>query len=82
MEKSIVIDTSIVVKWFVQEEGTEASLKLLTSHKKGLLTLHAPAIVPLELANALYYGGGFKTRDLEKALSAFYSFNISLTFAD
>lgn len=43
-----VIDTSVVVKWAVEEEGTEAALTLIGTD------IIAPDLLKAELANALW----------------------------
>lgn len=77
MEK-IVIDTSVAVKWFVEEKNSEEALKLLKDHHDGQIEIIAPEIICLELVNALFFGADYKGEILEKALSAFYDLNLSL----
>ncbi|MGB9707080.1 MAG: type II toxin-antitoxin system VapC family toxin, partial [Microgenomates group bacterium] len=77
MEK-VVLDTSVVVKWFVEEKDSQKALNFLEEYRQGKLKLLAPQIVGLELANALFFGAGFKGKILEKALSAFYNLGITL----
>jgi predicted nucleic acid-binding protein len=45
----IVVDTSVVVKWFAQEAGSDAALQLLRSREE----FAAPDLLILEVANAL-----------------------------
>lgn len=75
MEK-VVLDTSVVVKWFVEEESSEKALKFLEEYKNRKLKIVIPEIIVLELANALFFGGGFSGKLLEKALNAFYGLKI------
>jgi predicted nucleic acid-binding protein len=51
----IVIDSSVVVKWFVSdsEAGVAAALALLVSHGRGDVVLAAPSLLLLEVVNAL-----------------------------
>ncbi len=51
--KPVVVDASVVVKWFVPEEYSEAALKILRDHLNGRVEVHAPTIVLAEAANAL-----------------------------
>lgn len=44
---TLVVDTSVVAKWFLDEEHSEISLSLLEND------LHAPELLDLELAHAL-----------------------------
>jgi predicted nucleic acid-binding protein len=55
----LVIDTSVAYKWFADtdEPGVEAAVALLPAQLAGAIELHAPATLPVELANALRYSG-------------------------
>jgi len=46
---TLVIDTSVVVKWFVEEDGFESARSLITSGQKRI----APEFVIAEMANVL-----------------------------
>lgn len=76
MEK-IVLDTSVAVKWFVEEKDSEKAVEILENYKDGRLEIIAPEIITLELVNALFFGAGFKGQVLKKALSAFYALGLS-----
>lgn len=65
-----VVDASIAVKWFSEEEGTQAALKLREEHIEGTTILSAPDLLLYELANALRYKPDF---DNEKATHALYN---------
>lgn len=79
MEK-IIIDTSIAVKWYTQEEATQQARNLLDDYIANRLEIVAPDIIGLELANALYFGAGFKTPLMERTLRDFYSLQLSYVF--
>ena len=51
----IVIDSSVAVKWFSEEEATSDALKLGDSHVEGRTTLITTPLLACELANALRY---------------------------
>jgi predicted nucleic acid-binding protein len=48
MTETLVVDASVAVKWVVQEEGTEAALRLRS------LNLVAPELILAECANILW----------------------------
>jgi predicted nucleic acid-binding protein len=77
MEK-VVLDTSVVVKWFVEEKNSEKAVKLLKNYRDGQLKIIAPAIIGLELANALFFGASYKSELIKESLTAFYSLNFVL----
>jgi predicted nucleic acid-binding protein len=59
MSGRVVIDTSVVFKWFVAcgESGLGPAWSLLNSHRRGDLMVVAPSIVVTEIANLLSYLG-------------------------
>lgn len=76
MEK-VVLDTSVVVKWFVEEKDSEKAQKFLEAYQDGRLEIIAPEIMGLELTNALFFGAGYKGEVLKQALAAFYSLKLA-----
>src|SRR3989344_5459850 len=54
MEK-IVVDSSVVVKWFVEEEKSQKARALLSKHEDELVTLYAPDNIILEVLNGLFF---------------------------
>lgn len=52
-----VIDASVVVKWFLEEEGSKEALQLREQHLAGKITLIVPELLFLEVLNALRYKG-------------------------
>jgi len=51
----IVVDSSVVVKWFSDEEKTSEALALRDSHVEGQLSLLTTPLLTCEVANALRY---------------------------
>ena len=56
----IVVDASVVVKWFVPEKDTGKALKLRDLYIRGDVELLSPTLLYYEVSNALrhhpYYG--------------------------
>jgi len=77
-----VVDTSVALKWFVEEEGSKKARKILEQYKSGSLEILAPEIIGLELANALFYGVSLKGKRLKEAIELFYSLGLSLVPLD
>lgn len=69
----IVVDASVIVKWYIIEEDREKSLKIREDYIGGRFKLAAPAILPFEVLNAIR----FSRRDL--ASSTLKSIAESLT---
>lgn len=53
--EEVVVDASVVVKWFVAEEDREWALRIRDDYIDGKLTLSAPSLMPFEVMNAVRY---------------------------
>jgi len=53
--KDLVVDSSVVIKWFSDEEDTEKALKIREDFLKGKNIIAVPDIQIYEIANALRY---------------------------
>ena len=56
-----IIDASIAVKWFVEEDGSEKALALRNEHINGISILIVPDLLFIEVINAFIY----KTKNKE-----------------
>ena len=54
MKSAIVVDTSIVLKWVLDEPDSAIALALLTRWMREGTVIQAPALLTYEVANALY----------------------------
>ena len=69
MDKKVVLDTSVLIKWFIQEDDSNEALKLLEEIKSGTVRLVLPQVVLLELINALFWGNKYAEEGILKAIS-------------
>jgi predicted nucleic acid-binding protein len=51
----LVVDASVVVKWFIAEDGTEQALLVRDDFVAEDLELHVPSHVPYEVLNAVRF---------------------------
>jgi len=63
----VVVDTSVVVKWYIPERNHEAARRLRDDYLDGQFDLIAPALMPFEAVNALKYSGYYEGDSLETA---------------
>lgn len=68
-KKEAVIDASVAVKWFSNEEDTEKALVLRDDHIDGRQTLIAPDLIIYELSNALRFKPGFNQEMVARAIN-------------
>lgn len=78
--KKYVLDTSVVVKWFSEEKGTDKAEELLKALEKKEIEIYLPGLVRYELANAFLKGKKLSYRQAELALEIFY--NLPLIFIE
>ena len=50
----MVVDASVVVKWFIEEPGSDRAADLLDQARAGHLALHAPELCVSEVANTIW----------------------------
>jgi predicted nucleic acid-binding protein len=68
--KTLVLDASVIVKWFNREEHTEKALEVKKQYEKGGIDLTEPELLAYELGNSLRYNPNFGMEDTRQALSA------------
>ena len=78
----VVVDAGVVVKWFVDEEYTDAALAVRDAHVDGTVDLVAPSLLPFEVVNALRYSGAFDEETLTRASTALTKYGIDLVSYD
>jgi len=83
MEK-VVVDTSVIVKWFIEEPKSKDALELLDLHKKNKISLLVPEIIIVELLNALYYSNNYNVKELKRDLENLTNMRVlgSIPFID
>jgi len=54
MSEIVVVDTSIVIKWVLNEPDSTIALALLNNWSRNGIAIHAPTLLLYELTNALY----------------------------
>lgn len=75
---SYVIDASIVVKWFAQEDDSPLALQLLKDCLEGRRSLIAPSVLFYEVANALKFNPNLMEEDVKRALDRLEAIPIGL----
>jgi len=78
----IVVDSSVVIKWFVTEPLSDESRRVLDGYQAGAFTLLAPDLLAAEIGNIVwkkYRFQGLAKADAEQIITAFRELNIELT---
>jgi predicted nucleic acid-binding protein len=74
----LVLDTSIVLKWYKEEEYTEIALKIKKDFVEGLNEIIVPDLVLYEMANVLRFTDGFNERLIKKSLESFIDLGVDI----
>jgi len=78
--QEVVIDASVVVKWFVEEENSDQALKIRDKYINGEIKLIAPSIITFEILNALYHKRLFSEREMREISEALEAFSFELYY--
>lgn len=74
----IVVDASVVAKWYIPEQSHEAARALRNDYLEGAHDLSAPALLPFEVVNALRYSGHYDGERLVEASRTLPKYGIEL----
>ena len=72
----VVLDSSVVVKWFSNEQGSDEALRLLDMHVEGSIKLWVVDLAYSEVANALRYNPSFNLGMLRDAVERMYGLHM------
>lgn len=76
--QTIVVDASVVIKWFIPEADSDKAVKLRDRHIEGFLTLMAPDLLVYEVANALSYHPDLSIDEVKEDLEALLMLDLDL----
>lgn len=78
IEGDFVLDASVVIKWFSNEEFTPIALELRDNYVKGNADIACPDLVIYEVSNALRYNKSLKEKDVKDSVNSLLSLGISI----
>jgi predicted nucleic acid-binding protein len=78
--REIVLDSSVVVKWFSTETKSNEALKLLDNYAQGTVELAASEILICEVGNALRYKPDYDIQKWKTALVQLFNLHMNITF--
>ena len=74
----IVVDASVVVKWFIEEKYSKEALMIRDSFIEGLVDIVVPSLLYFEVLNALKYSGAFGEDELKKVARILEDYQFTL----
>jgi predicted nucleic acid-binding protein len=79
MDGDIVLDTSVVIKWFRQGEVLASpSLALRDAYLDGQIAVSAPSLLAYELANVLRYKADLTPDQVQEAVQSLFDMGLEL----
>ena len=80
MERSekIVIDASVAIKWFSEEEGSDRALAIRNEHIEGKKVMAAPDLLVYEVANALRFKPSYAPLTTGRAMDDLFDLQLDL----
>ena len=73
-----VLDASVVVKWFVEEEGNEIALLFREKFWEREIDIIVPDLLLYEISNALRYNPKFDENDVKNAIESIINMGIRI----
>lgn len=58
-----VLDTSVVMKWFADEENSNLAEEILEKYKEGNFIIIAPDLLLYEFVNVLHFNNAFNDQE-------------------
>lgn len=77
-----VLDSSVVVKWFSEEEKTQEALALRDRHIEGDAELWIAGLSLYEVSNALRYKPGFTRKKLAESVHSLFNLHLNIERAN
>ena len=79
LPKSVLLDSSVVIKWFRESEiWREASVFLRQEYLNGRLKIYVPSLLILEIANVLRYKPDLTSFQVQEALRSLYDLQLKI----
>ena len=72
----IVIDASVIIKWFIEEQDSEIANQVKEDYQKQIIDLSIPDLLPYEVLNVLRYKPSMGENDLCKVVKDLEDFQL------
>lgn len=74
----IVLDASVVLKWFLQEESSEKALEIRQRYLSSQIDISVPCLILSEVSNVLRYEPNYTQDSTKEALSSILDLGIDI----
>ena len=79
LEGGFVLDSSVIVKWFVEEEFTNKALLFRQALLVGKIEIVASDLILYEIPNALKFSQKLNEEDIKKVISSLFGIGMEIT---
>lgn len=76
--KTLVLDASVIIKWFTQEEKREQAINLRENYINGEIEIVVPDLLLYEISNALRFNPNLKEKDIKEAIESLFDIEINI----
>lgn len=73
-----VLDASVILKWFINEKGSDRALQLRDEFYRGEREIVVPDLLLFEVSNALRYNPSFDTGEIKEAVKTLFDIGIEI----
>ena len=73
---TLVLDTSVLLKWFVEEPGSPAATDLKRQYLEGELAIAIPDLALYEIPNVLRFKRGVPEAEVKTVMHAFWNLGL------
>jgi predicted nucleic acid-binding protein len=73
-----VLDTSVILKWFLKEEFGDIALNIKNAYVHGEIDLIEPDLLLYEFVNVLRFNVGVPGKELEELIEVLFSYQFNL----
>lgn len=78
VSRALVVDASVAVKWYAEEDETEKALRVRDSQFNGSSNLYAPDLIVYEVANALSEHPRITPRSMKSSVESLLELDIDM----
>ena len=77
-EKKVVLDASVITKWYSKESDSDIALRYRDMHVSGEMQIVEPSLLIYEVTNALNYNPNFTEMDVNQSLEALLELELEI----
>ncbi|MHA2251952.1 MAG: type II toxin-antitoxin system VapC family toxin [Candidatus Kariarchaeaceae archaeon] len=78
----LVVDASVIVKWYVDEKYSQKAIKLRDDYIEGKITIVTPSLAIFEVLNALKFTKLYSTEELQNISKSLFQYQFVILSLD